>query len=44
MCTFGSNHDLYICDQANNNNNSSSNLGTTYELPPGKNNTWMAGS
>jgi len=44
MCTFGGGHDLYISDQSNTNNSSYSGLGSTYELPTGKNNTWLAGT
>ena len=44
MCTYGSGHDLYIADQANVNTSSYSNLGNIYELPAGKDNTWLAGS
>lgn len=44
MSTFGEGHDIFIYDQANTNNSSASNLGTTYEIPQGKDNTWLAGS
>ena len=32
---FGGGHDLYISDNANTNQNSYSNLGSTYQPPPG---------
>jgi hypothetical protein len=44
MSTFGGGHDFNIADQANINNSSYSNLGYTYELPAGKDNTWLAGA
>ena len=42
--TFGGYNDLYIGSDANNNSSSSSNLGHTYELPPGQTNTFLVGS
>ena len=42
--TFGGSHDLHIANDANNNSNSESNLGHTYELPPGQTNTFLVGS
>jgi hypothetical protein len=44
MCAYGSGNDLCIVDQANNNTSSYSNLGSIYELPAGKENTWLAGA
>ena len=41
---FGGGHDLCICSDANNNSCSCSNLGRTYELPPGQTNTFLVGS
>jgi hypothetical protein len=35
---------MHVADQANINENSYSNLGNIYELPSGKDNTWLAGS
>ena len=42
--TFGGSHDLHIANDANNNSNSESNLGHTYELPPGQTTTFLVGS
>ena len=42
--TFGGGHYLYISSDANNNSDSSSNIGHTYELPPGQTNTFLGGS
>jgi hypothetical protein len=33
--TFGEGHGLYICNNANSNQSSYSNLGATYQPPPG---------
>jgi hypothetical protein len=44
MCTFGGGHDLHICDQPNKNNSSYTNQPHSYEIPQGKDNTWLAGS
>ena len=41
---FADGYDLYIASDANNNINSSSNLGQTYELPPGQTDTFLVGS
>ena len=41
---FGGGHDFHIVSDANNNSNSCSNLGRTYELPPGQTNTFLVGS
>ena len=38
---FGGGHDLCIKSDSNNNRNSLSNLGNTYELPPGQTNTFL---
>ena len=40
--TFG--YDLYIKSDANNNSNSISNLGKTYEIPPGQTKIFLVGS
>ena len=42
--TFGGGNDFHIASDANNNSNSSSNLGHTYELPPGQTKTFLVGS
>ena len=42
--TFGGGHDFRIARDANNNSNSHSNLGHTYEIPPGQTNTFLVGS
>ena len=41
---FGGGHDFWIVSDANNNSNSKSNLGHTYELPPGQTKTFLVGS
>ena len=41
---FGGGHDLCIKIDSNNNSNSFSNLGNTYELPPGQTNTFLVGT
>ena len=42
--TFGGGHDLYISNDANINTKSYSNLGRSYECPPGQQNTFLTGS
>ena len=42
--TFGGGLDFHIVSDANNNSSSYSNLGVTYELPPGQINTFLVGS
>jgi hypothetical protein len=34
--TFGGGHDLHVATCANSNTSSSTNLGSTYQLPPGQ--------
>ena len=41
---FGCGYDLCIKSDANNNSNSKSNLGHTYEIPPGQTDTFLVGS
>ena len=41
---FGNGNDFLIYSDANNNSNSHSNLGYTYEIPPGQTNTFLVGS
>ena len=41
---FGGGRDFCIYSDANNNSNSSSNLGHTYEIPPGQTNIFLVGS
>ena len=41
---FGSGHDFLIYSDANNNSDSYSNLGDTYEIPPGQTDTFLVGS
>ena len=40
---FGGGHDLYISNNANT-DRSGSNLGNTYQLPPGQQNTFFTGA
>ncbi|KAL9954725.1 hypothetical protein ACROYT_G042298 [Oculina patagonica] len=42
--TFGFGHDLHISDNANTNTSSFSNLGFTYERPPGQQDTFFTGN
>ena len=42
--SFGVGCDLYISDLANTDNRTSSNLGCTYQRPPGQQNTFFTGS
>ena len=42
--SFGRGSDLFISDLANTDNGSYSNLGHTYQLPPGQQNTFFTGS
>lgn len=42
--TFGGGHDLHISGNANNNQESYINLGHSYHLPPGQNNTFFTGA
>ena len=42
--TFGGGHDLHTANDANNNSSSYSNLGCTYELPPGQTKAFLVGS
>ena len=44
MSIFGDGHYICIFDQANTSSNSSCNLGSAFEFPQGKDNTWLAGS
>ena len=41
---FGGGHDIRISDNANRSSVSSSNLGNTYQLPPGQQNTFFTGA
>ena len=41
--SFGGGHDLHISENANTNTNSYSNLGFTYERPPGQQGTFFTG-
>ena len=41
--TFGGGHDIHVSDNANTNTSSYSNLGHTYECPPGQQNTFFTG-
>ena len=42
--TFGGGHDIYISTNANSSGSSYSNLGHTYQLPTGQQNTFFTGA
>ena len=43
LATFGDGHDLHIADQSNTNSSSYSRWGNTYDLPSGKDASWLTG-